>query len=88
MNLLKKCETSCGRPNLLLNNILRQSYGNAADMQGEDEGLPAFFKDNNKHAEYTPCAGHSLNLVGEKTASTVLEVVDNFSIFKKLHVSF
>jgi hypothetical protein len=37
---------------------------------------------------YVPCAEHSLNLVGEKAASTVPETVNCFSILKQLHVSF
>jgi hypothetical protein len=57
-------------------------------MQGDEEGLPAFFKHINKQAEYVPCAGHYLNLVGQKTASTVPETVDYFNILQQLHVSF
>jgi hypothetical protein len=45
-------------------------------MQGEYEGTQAFFKDINKQTEYVPGAEHSLNLGGEKAASTIPEAVD------------
>lgn len=40
-----------------------QSYDNSSNMPGTYSGLQARVKAVNPLAEYSPCAGHSLNLV-------------------------
>ncbi|XP_058798117.1 zinc finger MYM-type protein 1-like [Phymastichus coffea] len=45
-----------------------QSYDNATNMSGQYTGLQARIKEANKYAEYCPCAGHFLNLVGFSAA--------------------
>ena len=63
-----------------------QSYEHAAVMKGYDKGLQILFKNINKYAVYVLCTAHSLNLVREKAASTVPEVVDNVGILQQLYV--
>jgi ribosome-associated toxin RatA of RatAB toxin-antitoxin module len=63
-----------------------QSYEHAAVMKGYDKRLQTLFKNVNKYAEYVPCTAHSLNLVREKAASTIPEVVDYVSILQQLYV--
>jgi ribosome-associated toxin RatA of RatAB toxin-antitoxin module len=57
-----------------------QSYNNAAAMKRCDKRLQTLFQNINKYAEYVPWTAHSLNLVREKAASTVPEVVDYVGI--------
>ena len=65
-----------------------QSYDNASNMSGKYSGLQARIKDINKYAEYIPCAGHSLNLVGVRAAECVSEVVAYFDLLQKLYTFF
>ena len=51
-----------------------QSYDNAANMSGCYEGLQALLKELNKLAEYAPCGGHALNLVGKSVVESNREV--------------
>lgn len=65
-----------------------QSYDNAANMSGQYTGLQARLKEVNSYAEYVPCAGHSLNLVGVKAAECCLEVIQFFNLIQKLYTFF
>lgn len=60
----------------LLENSDGQSYDDASNMKGSEQGQPGFLKSINKYAYYVPCANHSLNFVGEKLFFTVPEVID------------
>lgn len=55
-----------------------QSYDNASNMSGQYNGLQAKIKQKNPLAEYVPCAGHSLNLVGSCAAEACQASVDFF----------
>jgi hypothetical protein len=55
-------------------------------MRGYDKGMQTLFKNINKYAQYVPCAPHSLNLVREKAASTVPEVVEYVNILQQLYI--
>lgn len=74
--------------NIPINDCRGQSYDNAANMSGQYSGLQARFKKCNKYAEYIPCSGHSLNLVGIKAAECNLNVTAFFSYVQKLFVFF
>ena len=65
-----------------------QSYDNASNMSGHYSGLQTRFKEVNKYADYVPCTGHSLNLVGLKAAECCLPCVNFFSIVQRLYTFF
>ena len=73
---------------LPIENCRGQSYDNAANISGKYNGLQAHIKEINKHAEYVPCAAHSLNLVGVEAVSVVPAVRNHFGIVQKLYVFF
>ncbi|CAG5021481.1 unnamed protein product [Parnassius apollo] len=60
-----------------INDCRGQSYDNASNMSGRYSGLQTRIREINKYADYIPCAGHSLNLVGVKAAECVNAVVKN-----------
>ena len=51
-----------------------QSYDNAANMSGRYNGMQQKVRERNVYAEYIPCAGHSLNLVGRAAVDCCLEL--------------
>jgi len=57
-------------------------------MNGLEKALQPLFNTINRYAGYVPCSGHSLNIVGQKAASTVPEVVDYLGILQELYVFF
>lgn len=65
-----------------------QSYDNAANMSGRYNGVQAKFKEVNPKAEFVPCSGHSLNLVGEKAAECCTEATAFFMFLQKLYTFF
>lgn len=65
-----------------------QSYDNASNMSGIYTGLQARIKTLNPLAEYIPCAGHSLNLVGVSAAESCVTAVDFFSFLQQLYNFF
>ena len=65
-----------------------QSYDNASNMSGRYNGMQAFIKQHNSAAEYVPCAAHSLNLVGQNSASCCRGAVGFFDILQKLYTYF
>ena len=65
-----------------------ESYDSAANMSGQYAGLQAKFKEFNKYAEYIPCAGHSLNLVGVKAVECNTQVVRFFNLIERLYIFF
>jgi len=69
-------------------NCRGQSYDNASNMAGHYSGLQARFRAVNKYADYVPCAGHSLNLVGVKAAESCTQTVSFFGIIQKLYTFF
>jgi uncharacterized membrane protein YecN with MAPEG domain len=65
-----------------------QSYDNASNMSGQYNGLQARIKAVNEKAEYVPCGGHSLNLIGLKAAECCFVVVAYFLFVQNLYVFF
>ncbi|XP_042567684.1 uncharacterized protein LOC109060026 [Cyprinus carpio] len=55
-----------------------QSYDNASNMAGKYSGLQAHLKKQNPLIHYTPCAAHSLNLVGVNCVDNCCEEVNSF----------
>ena len=54
-------------------NCRGQSYDNASN-----KGVQTLLSSENPHAIYIPCAGHSLNLVGNKAADCCIEAITFF----------
>lgn len=65
-----------------------QSYDNASNMSGIYSGLQARIKELNPLAEYIPCAGHSLNLVGVSAAESCGTAVDFFGFVQQIYNFF
>ncbi|XP_046742929.1 zinc finger MYM-type protein 1-like [Diprion similis] len=65
-----------------------QSYDNASNMAGRYAGLQAKIRDQNKFAEFVPCAGHSLNLVGVKAAECNSHMTSYFSYLQRLYTFY
>ena len=47
-------------------------------MSGIYKGVQTLLSSENPHAIYIPCAGHSLNLVGNKAADCCIEAISFF----------
>lgn len=65
-----------------------QSYDNASNMSGVYSGVQARIKMLCPHAEYVPCAAHSLNLVGSLAAGSCISAVSFFGILQELYNFF
>ncbi|XP_065664392.1 zinc finger MYM-type protein 1-like [Hydra vulgaris] len=53
-----------------ITNCRGQAYDNASNMSGKYSGLQARLKERSELAFHIPCAGHSLNLVGQCSVNT------------------
>ncbi|XP_045031515.1 zinc finger MYM-type protein 1-like [Daphnia magna] len=65
-----------------------QSYDNASNMSGQYNGLQAKIKKRNPLAEYVPCAGHSLNLIGSSAAEACSASLDFFGFLQSIYNFF
>lgn len=65
-----------------------QSYDNASNMSGCYNGLQAKVKELNELAQFIPCSGHSLNLVGVSAAEGIPEAARFFYFVQSLYVFF
>ncbi|XP_041366776.1 zinc finger MYM-type protein 1-like [Gigantopelta aegis] len=74
--------------NISLSDCRGQSYDNASNMSGRYSGMQAHARKLNPLAEYVPCAGHSLNLVGQFTASCCEQATMFFDFIQRLYVFF
>ncbi|XP_011404754.1 PREDICTED: zinc finger MYM-type protein 1-like [Amphimedon queenslandica] len=70
---------------LPLNNCRGQCYDNGANMAGKYKGVQAQILELNKYALFTPCAAHSLNLVGANAAECCPTVTTFFGTVQKLY---
>uniref|UniRef100_A0A8C6LVK5 TTF-type domain-containing protein n=1 Tax=Nothobranchius furzeri TaxID=105023 RepID=A0A8C6LVK5_NOTFU len=61
-----------------LSNCRGQSYDNASNMAGKYSRLQAHLEKENPLIHYTPCAAHSLNLVGVNCVENCCEEVNSF----------
>lgn len=74
--------------NIDIKNARGQSYDNAANMSGCYNGLQAHIKKINRLAPYVPCAAHSLNLVGVRTAESCVGAISFFGFVQELYNFF
>jgi len=65
-----------------------QSYNNASNMFGKYNGLQAKLKERNPLIVYVPCAGHSLNLVGNLAAACCEKSTSFFGFVQRLYSFF
>ena len=65
-----------------------QTYDNASNMAGKYTGLQQRIKDINPLAEFIPCAGHSLNLVGSCAAESCIWAITFFGFLQQLYNFF
>jgi len=65
-----------------------QSYDNAANMAGKYNVVQQKNLDENKFAKFTPCASHSLNLVGRAAVDSCLDPVKFFGVVSELYCFF
>ncbi|XP_060861872.1 uncharacterized protein LOC132938900 [Metopolophium dirhodum] len=68
-----------------LNDCRGQSYDNAANMSGKYQGMQALIKNKNQLAEFIPCWGHSLNLVGKTAANSCVAAIRFFDFIQTLY---
>lgn len=71
---------------IAISDMRGQSYDNASNMSGKYNGLQALIKKHNSLAEYLPCSGHSLNLVGTHAADCCLRVTKLFMFVQEIYV--
>ena len=71
-----------------ITNCRGQSYDNASNMSGKYNGMQAWIRKENSLAEYIPCCGHSLNLVGQNSVDSCPVAVYFFDFVQKLFVFF
>jgi len=64
-----------------------QSYDNTANMSGKYQGMQALIKSKNEFAEFVPCCGHSLNLVGNIAANSCVAAIGFFDFTQNLTYS-
>ena len=65
-----------------------QSYDNASNMSGKDNGMQAIIWQHCQMADYVPCDAHSLNLVGQSAAGCCLAAVAFFKFHQRLYSFF
>ena len=71
-----------------ISNCRGQSYDNASNMSGKYNGVQKLIKDVSPYAEYCPCCGHSLNLVGVCTVDNCPTSSKLFGMIQKLYVFY
>ena len=71
-----------------ITNCRGQAYDNASNMSGKYSGLQARLKERSELAFYIPCAGHSLNLVGQCIVSECINSINYFGVLQSLYSFF
>ena len=71
-----------------INNCRGQAYDNASSMSGKYSGLQARLKERSELAFYIPCAGNSLNLVGQCSVSECINSINYFGVLQSLYSFF
>ena len=92
------CHTGANLANILLDFLTkygvdivhchRQSYDNASNMSGKYAKMQANIKEWSAHAEYIPCAAHSLNLIGSSPVDCCVGAVTFFGVLQNLYAFF
>ena len=65
-----------------------QGYDNASNMSGRFKGVQQRIKDHNSLAVYSPCANHSLNLIGTDAVKSTIEFITFFGTVQSVYVLF
>lgn len=73
---------------IAIENCRGQSYDNASNMSGRYMGLQAVIRERNPLAEWIPCFGHSLNLVGQSAVNCVPSATAFFDFITRLYTFF
>ncbi|XP_065667844.1 zinc finger MYM-type protein 1-like [Hydra vulgaris] len=76
------------RNDIDITNCWGQAYDNASNMSGKYSGLQARLKERSELAFYIPCAGHSLNLVGQCSVSECINSINYFGVLQSLYSFF
>ena len=71
-----------------ITNCRGQAYDNASNISGKYSGLQARLKERSELAFYIPCAGHSLNLVGQCIVSECINSINYFGVLQSLYSFF
>ncbi|XP_065674051.1 zinc finger MYM-type protein 1-like [Hydra vulgaris] len=71
-----------------ITNCRGQAYDNASNMSGKYSGLQARLKERSELAFYIPCAGYSLNLVGQCSVSECINSINYFGVLQSLYSFF
>jgi len=74
--------------NIPLQDCRGQGYDNGSNMKGKYKGVQAIILASNSLAVYSACAGHSLNLCGEKAAECCNEAITFFGSIQKIYNIF
>lgn len=73
---------------LNITDCVGQGYDNASNMSGKFQGVQAHIKEKNTSIIYSPCAAHSLNLIGVHSASCCTEAITFFGCVNRLYNLF
>ena len=81
LNVFEKLDIDFGK-------CIGQSYDNAANMAGKYNGVQQKILEKIEFSKFTPCAGHSLNLVGRAAVNSCLDAVNFFGVVNELYCFF
>lgn len=73
---------------LNLSECVGQGYDNASNMSGKFQGVQAHMTELNSALIYSPCAAHSLNLIGVHSAACCTEAITFFGCVNRLYNLF
>lgn len=65
-----------------------QGYDNASNMSGRFKGVQQHILQRNKLAIYSPCANHSLNLIGTDAVKSTVDFITFFGTVQSVYVLF
>ena len=74
--------------NIDIKNCRGQSYDNASNMAGKYNGVQAKIKEVCRYAQFVPCFGHSLNLIGNEAANCSPKAAAFFEFLQSLYNFF
>ena len=77
-----------GEKGIEVKNCRGQSYDNASNMAGKYNGVQAKVKEVCRFAQFVPCFGHSLNLIGNEAASCIPKATAFFEFLQNLYAFF
>lgn len=70
---------------LNLNFYRRSRYDKGGNMSGKTyQGVQMRLLEINEHAQFFPCAAHSVNLIGEHATSISIKVISFFGVVKSI----